>query len=385
MFKKINLQDFPEDKIYVLLDADIRKNLIFGALKRLKCSNFYTLSQQLNNLSEKYKINSKFNGGDIKYWILGKRKDARTNITHPKYMPLWMVIMLMKINSLTLDKLRNKIIAYRSGGSGGIIHSPKLPIDVTPELESIVIHLFCDGQAGNHTPAYFQKSKLNRSAFIKKLKNCFGDFNENVTEDKIQVRFPKAITDILTKYYDINSYFSKKARIPRAMLNRKNTMNKLACLTAFIVDEGYIRDVVSMCSINKTLLSQIRHMAESCCYICNPLRFEKQAGIHVFTISNKSLSKLNTDLLQLYKQFPTCGLHSKQDNFDYLVKRVSQGHFRKNTPLAVKLKRDLRGGLKTTTQLAKANFCSHAAINSALKQLGDRKNLGNNTTEKTVR
>ncbi len=69
----ISISNFPRDKIYVLLDKDYRKKLITNSMNKLACKNYFELSLWINKI-----LKTKFNGGDIKHWIEGKRLDKRT-------------------------------------------------------------------------------------------------------------------------------------------------------------------------------------------------------------------------------------------------------------------------------------------------------------------
>jgi len=309
MINKIHFWQFPKKEIYILLDKKFRRLLINNSKTNTNSKNYYQLSLILNKKSQKYDIQTKFNGGDIKRWIIGENKDFRTDKIHPKYIPLWCVIELSKIAKLELKRIEEHIIGYRSGTRGKIINNPKLPILVTPEFDSIIIHLFGDGYVNNKimTPSYCQKNEEDRILFIKKLTNTFGSFEGNLQEGKV-FRFPKAITRILSRYYNISSYMSKDAIIPFDILN-KNKNHKLACILAFILDEGGIRDIISCFSINKNLLSQIRSLFQDCGYKCNIIRYYN--GCYCFTMKNNSVNKLYKDINKLKTLYPTCNLGTK--------------------------------------------------------------------------
>ncbi|MBS3092808.1 hypothetical protein J4466_05315 [Candidatus Pacearchaeota archaeon] len=254
---------------------------------------------------------------------LGERLDKRTAKIHPKFMPLSLLFQLIKIAKRKIDDLEANILAYRSGGRGLVIDKPNIPIKVTPELDSIVIHLFADGAAGEFTPSYTQKNKETLDNFIRKLENCFGNFKKSIyfTQGKYQVKFPKAITDILSKYYSIKSYNSYKSKIPEAILKRKESKFKLACIIAFIVDEGNIRDVISLYSANKGLLNGIKNLTIDCNYICSKISFNKKSGNYSFTISTYNLERFYQDIKGLSKEFPTCNLSFKEKEVVFILNR----------------------------------------------------------------
>lgn len=309
MADKIHFWQFPKKEIYILLDKKFRRLLIKKSMKNTSSKNYYQLSLIINKQSRNYNLQTKFNGGDIKRWLIGTNIDTRTNITHPKFIPLWTIIELGKLAKLKLEKIEKNIISYRSGGQGKIIYNPKLPIRITPEADSIIIHLFADGYVKNEneTPSYCQYKEVDRRLFISKLNNTFGSFQGNFSKNK-NFRFPKAITQIISHHYNIRTYMSKEAIIPKKILN-KNNPHKLACITAFIIDEGNIQDCICCFSINKKLLSQIRYLFQSCNYECNPLRYG--SGRHWFSMKNKYINKFYEDLMELQKAHPTCSLGSK--------------------------------------------------------------------------
>jgi|GEM_PF-2651035 len=316
--KFIKISNFPQERIYVLLSEKYRKFLIEKSMKKLTCKNYFELSLWINKT-----FKTKFNGGDVKYWIEGKRGDKRTNKIHPKFMPLWLVQRLSKLNKEKIEGIQRNVISYRSGGSGLIINSPKLPIKVTPELDSIVIHLLGDGAAGDFTPSYTQKNKQPFDNFIEKLENCFGNFQKSIyfTQGKHQIKFPKAITDIISKHYSIISYRSHDSKIPNAILNRRDTKYKLACIASFIVDEGNIRDIIVLYSSNRILLSQIRQLVLDCGYNCTKIKLNKKANSYMFGLRNKDIEKFYNDLIKLSKEFSTCNLSFKDKDAKFILER----------------------------------------------------------------
>ncbi|MBU3896472.1 MAG: winged helix-turn-helix domain-containing protein [Nanoarchaeota archaeon] len=375
---KITINAFPKTKIYVSLKEEFKKHLIDFSIRKLKLKNYYELALWINKKSEKYNINSKFNGGDVKYWLKGKKRDMRTNIMHPKFMPLWVICELKKLNRISIKQTHKNIISYRSGGKGKIVSTPKLPVEITPELESIIIHLFADGSAGDFTPSYDQKDNKCANYFISRLKNCFGNFEVKIYKSKnkssAQYRFPKAITDIISEYYNIASYHSKKAIIPEKILRGKSKMNKLACVVAFISDEGNIRDVITLNSSNKIMLSQIKKLAENCLYICNPIRLNKSCKCYYFTISNKSINKFYKDIKKLYKLFPNCTLGTQYKKLEKLMKSRTSIKIRKTDVIYNNILGIIERNPSNAIQIANRLDYSYSSIRQHLKAM-QKKNL----------
>jgi len=365
----INFFNFPNNT-YFILDEKYRRELFKKCMRKLGCKNYYELSLWINRKSKK-----KFNGGDVKYWIEGARIDKRTGKKHPKFMPLWLGIKLIKLANDKLTILDEKVIAYRSGGRGMIINAPILPIKVTSELDSIVIHLFGDGSAGEYTPSYTQKRKEALDNFIRKLKNCFGKFQKSVyfTQGKCQVKFPKVITDIISKYYSIESYKTYRSTIPQKILNGRNKQNKLACLISFVVDEGQIRDVICLYNSNNTLLSQIRELILNCNYKCSNIKVNKKAKCYYFTLSNKSLKKFFDDSEKLRKKFPTCNFSFKENNLRFILDRRKKKNPRSKIITDKTILNVLKSGGFTATQISMLTQYAHCTITHHLKELFERK------------
>ena len=371
--KFISVSDFPPSKIYILLDKNYRKFLIEKSMIKLNCKNYFELSLKINEM-----LKSKFNGGDINYWLQGERLDKRTGKIHPKFMPLTLVLKLIKLNKEKIESLNKNTISYRSGGRGLVVSKLVLPIKVTPELDSIVIHLFGDGSAGEFTPSYTQKNKEGVDNFIKKLENCFGFFEKSVyfTQGKYQVKFPKAITDILSYYYQIKSYKSYESEIPVIILKRKDNLYKIACIAAFLVDEAQVRDVVLFYSANKILIRGIKRLVKDCNYKSSEVKFNKKAREYYFCLSNKNIEKFYKDLKNLSTRFNTCNLSFKDKDVEFIIKRrkiINPKDSKVTNEIITKLLE--KEGTLTAQNISKLSNYAHCTVIHHLKDLYDKKTV----------
>ncbi|MDP6642390.1 MAG: hypothetical protein QGF74_03355, partial [Candidatus Nanoarchaeia archaeon] len=84
---KIHFWEFPRKEIYILINKKTRKLLIENSLINTNSNNYYEFSLIINEKSKKYGLKTKFNGGDIKRWLIGRYKDTRTGKIHPKFIP----------------------------------------------------------------------------------------------------------------------------------------------------------------------------------------------------------------------------------------------------------------------------------------------------------
>lgn len=373
-YQKIHLKDFPAVKTYLLINKNLRKSILEEAIINQKCENYNQLAKIINKKSLAYYRNSSgFSAGDISLWLSGSRQDSRTGKIHPKCMPLWVLLELVKLSNCNIHDVERNVLLYRSGGKGKPIYSPKLPLLVTPEFESVVIHFFSDGYAGTGiTPSYCQYNKEAREMFIQKLKNCFGSFDEVFYEKDKIVRFPMIITDIMTKYYNIQSYHSFKASIPPIMFNRSK-LHRLALVVAFIQDEGNIRELILFTSVNLTFLSQIKILTESCGYSCNKIKFDKAGRVYRFTMSNKDIVKFAKDLSILTKLFPTCDLFWKNKYLSGILNRKS---WRNYINLESRIIATLQNKKLSIKDIALEVGCSYTMVRKRIKQLYLNRGVG---------
>lgn len=368
-YQIININDFPLTKIYILLNEGMRERLIEHSKYSLKFNKNYDLALWLNKRSLEYELNTKYNGGDIQRWILGSNIDTRTNINHPKYMPLWVISELSKISGISPHEICENVLSYRSSGNGNIIANPKLPIKVTPEFESIIFHMFGDGYVGKGTPSYSQKNNLAQRSFILKIKNCFGDFTEKTYNKKnkkiTQIRFPKAITDILTHFYKIKSYNSNKIRIPSKVYISPR-LNKIACIISYILDEGNIRDVISIASKNCEFLKDLKKFIESSGYKCKEVRTLKDNTCYL-NLSNSSIEQLYEDYKKLIKDFPSCSLANKHHSLVCLALRRKNKSRKKD--MDINILNLLKDKKLTVKQISQKLGVSYSAIRLRIKRL----------------
>ena len=248
-----------------------------------------------------------------------------------KKLPIDFVIRLVKFAesnvlcfNLTINELQDKIISYQAYHGKYIKPefqgARKLPIQVTPEFESIVYHLMGDGHvkaigSGECT----QLSDEGRKNFLNKLYNVFGYFE--ITEKSFsdgRVIIPRVIIDIICRYYNLN-YDSFNWNTSKLPLNiSSNADFKIAGLSAFIVDEGHINNRgIEIYSGNRQLLSEIRTLAVDLGLDCSDLKAKKPNGnskeSYRFRIRKESSKEFLKMVANLKKNYQYCGLAQKEN------------------------------------------------------------------------
>jgi|TARA_Y100000310_G_scaffold18735_2_gene18360 hypothetical protein len=329
-YRTIHIWDFPANYTFVRVKESFRRQLIEKAIN--KFGNEPKLVAYISNRSTFYKIKRDLSRGMFYNWAKGYRISKGNNIT--ANMPLWVVIEISRIlsdsnslNNENMVELERNIEYYCSSGPASRVYNPKLPILVTPELISLVFHFFGDGHMSTRPQvmsSYRQMNKIGLDNFHNKLKNCFGSFKISKGQMKDgKLHVPKIITETLKKYFNIDKSNWHDARIPDSIKGMSKN-HLLAGLTAFIIDEGNVAEIIEIYSKNYNLLNDIRKVALKCGYDCKDIRKKFRYGVfdsYRFLISSNSYLRLNNDILELEREFPLCGLAHKTKRFNIMVKR----------------------------------------------------------------
>jgi len=320
-YKEIHIWHFPPTLTFVALDEKFRSDFFKKLIKN--SGSQQTLVDDINKWSLKYGIKRSYTRLALYGWIKGNKLDNGKIKT--VNLPLWLLIesskKLSKVNSsknLIMLEIENNIKSYSIFGNSNPITKPKFPLYLTPEMVSVIFHFVGDGHIGRKgvSSSYRQMNKEALTNFLIKLKNIFGDFDYSKNEFKNgKLVIPKIITEFYKYYFDLPNTNTFKAYIP---LNIKSLKKEflVAGLVSFIIDDGYIGDVVTFYSKNRRLLEDLKGVASTCGYICYPIREKFSKGkvdIYRFNISIKSFQKFHRDIDELLILFPTCSLVHKQE------------------------------------------------------------------------
>ena len=222
--KPINLSDFPNDT-YIFLKPEKRNEICrkleekYGYLTRCRKIvniNFYS-----------------FRDGDWKK----KGKQIRC------YISLQHLKKICDLLNIRVNDLHSHIEEIKTSSRSGVIKSPKLPLEVTPEMFAVLSHLISDGYGGEKgRSVYVNINKEARENFISKLNASFGDvywsWNPNHPE---YVCISKLVPKVLKKYFKIKDLRSRKSKITE-LIRTAPKEHIIEFLKAIIIDEGRIAD-----------------------------------------------------------------------------------------------------------------------------------------------
>lgn len=337
-YPEIHIWDFPPTKTYLRIN-EYRIELLNQFIKKIgthkKAGEF--LSQQSKNYGKPTTCGT----GAIIIWSKGKRYSGNGL----RYIPLSAAIEISKVlsNSGEIDNpIMRKIeenIEYILGRANGTKVYTKFPLQMTPELVSIIFHFCGDGFLADNPQSSSSYKQVNRQGlmnFAQKLQNSFGQFRlDEGTLNDYKVLIPRVISDFYRHYFKIDNLRWDVARIPSTVKNLSKE-HLLAGLTSFIVDEGHIGDSIEIYSANQFLLSDIEEIIKNLGYSSNGIHAKprKNGCDYRIYISCKSAVRFNEDIQKLKKTFPTCDLVHKQSKLRDIVQSQTRTYVRKGNGVA---------------------------------------------------
>lgn len=277
-------------------------------------------------------------------------------------IPLWVLCELGRRRGWSLDHLEKEIIAI-SFKKGQEILAPNLPIVIDPVFDSILVHFYGDGNPSNCR--FTQLNKERRKLFARKVEHVFGRLLSKKTD--YGVNLPKLVFELYRWKYKIDF---QKRRVPD-QIYRKNWKHKLACIEAFLLDEGTIdSNSISLRNTDPLFLSDIRRLCTAIGYKCSKIskmghRVNKE--VLGFYILSESVPHLYKDVTALEKESPVLHLGVKQLHLKHLVEILtSHGkRYSLNRLILSALERNPR----TISQLSLVVKARHSVVLKAIKRL----------------
>lgn len=302
------------------------KKIDLSQKRVIKTKTLISLFKEIRYIYKGNRILSKIvniNQGTLRHYL---------NNNKIKRIPSNLILKLFKIIegeiicfSFSLEELENKIISYKTYHGKEIyptyLGKRKLPLNITPEFESILYHLFGDGYVSKiGSGEYTQLNNISKNNFLKKLYNSFGYFK--IARDgfnKGRVYINRTIINIIKGYYKFNveDFLWYKSKLPN-IISTRDKYFKLAGIVAFIVDEAYIgKSNITIHSSNKILLSQIRELLLEINIQCSNIALKKGMDrtreSYRFNVLKEGVRKLFIEVNILKSKYPTCNFSQKED------------------------------------------------------------------------
>ncbi len=366
----IHLWNLDQRKIFVTLAQDTVKHL-FERCKNV-CGNANRTYSALFEAAKRQNIQIRQSNGNM--------HEAIVNQT--RAIPLWTLIEMTKIASASSDNdnaamkaIEREVQEIKVSGRGARIRM-RFPIQITPEFTAIMAHFLGDGTLGVKytTASYCQKNELGRAQFVGKLNSVFGTFKVNKKAYKnFHVMVPKSIADIIREHYQAERAGTLTKRLP-PKIHQEPTENRLAALTAFLVDEGSIGDSIEISLANQKLLEDIRQIATGlgcqCSKIGERTGHNSENPLYRFRISLREAKRLLKDIRTLSITHPLCNLANKQPILEFIVQRQCR-QLRKSSHGETKEKiKELRAkGIKKVCQIKEHLNLSGSTISEHLRAM----------------
>jgi len=284
-------------------------------------------------IKEKYKTKRNIHKELIKYYkIPFSVFRSRTKKSYKYFPDLEILTNLCKLLGISLTKLQENVVSYKTRRGHNYIEKPILPVIITPIFDMLIAHFIGDGYVINPKRGrkpyfgYRQYRKEYMDLFIKKIESVFGKINykSNYFKNTNQLYFPTVCSDLMFNLYrlNVNSFKSEITRIPPEILN-KDEKYKLAFLIGIIIDEGHIDSSNIIIRMkNRPLIKEIDKICKNLKYITT-VKEEKQEYGCVYILS-KSLNKLYQDYLALLEEYPEVNLGFKGEKILEFINRINK-------------------------------------------------------------
>lgn len=258
--RKFHIDQFPQDRIFVLFDENYHKELFTMIRKKY---GFVKLNKLF--------FNRKLNYSTYKRWRRGKT--ILKNRVKINFIPLWFVIKLFKFFSeeiYSIKEMEKHIVAYKGPSTSTPIRNPNLPLVEDERLIRIVTHILCDGYvgggAGTGSPQgksssgyrNFELSLLNQ--FQRDL-SVFGEIESSKNYKKGYILFPNAIRYIFEEIYNID-FGTFSGRLPKDFWNLDKKLVR-EVIKAFGDDESHVYDEhIDFYSVNRNFLLDLKSLIQ---------------------------------------------------------------------------------------------------------------------------
>jgi hypothetical protein len=379
--KQFHIWNFHPTKTFIRLEDNFRKTLFDRVQVAI---GFGKSADLLNQKSAKYKIGRKYSKSHFYAWRDGFKLDREKRKS--VHVPLWVLMELSKslaksdqTDNEIMKRVEKNVISYSGRGKARSVLRPKLPVNLTPELVSIIFHICGDGHIGGTGPAHYaQINEVGLRNFYAKLNNCFGDAGKLKVE-WLRCFIPEVIVDFYRHCFGLNKSRWHNARIPESV-KRLPEPYLVAGLVAFIIDEGHIGgDIIEIYSGNRNLLNDIKEISRKLKYRCwgpkRKFRYGKPDSWRLY-ISVKDAMKLHKDIIGVSKQYPTCTLAHKTAVLEAIVARKERKITKTKDGISQKeILALLSTGPKTVSQLAAELKIGHSSMREHLYKLEKRKEV----------
>lgn len=199
------------------------------------------------------------------------------------------------------------------------IKNVHLPIRCDPVFASLFINLLGDG--GLHkrsgTGCFHYGESESYQLIQEKILHILGETPYQKGEF-----VPRVLVFLMMKYFNAKNIATKQNIFPKKLFNA-DKFTKLACLIAFINDEGTTTTSnIPICSSNYKLLNGVRDLSQSLGYKVSKISCRKDKDVYLFRIN--SIRVFNRDYKELVKRYPQVRLINRKERPLRILDLISQ-------------------------------------------------------------
>ena len=217
-------------------------------------------------ITKKIKTKSKnFNKFRIK---IGLGREIYQSLVYRKQgISVKALVKILQELDIPLKNASKEIIAI---GRYKCAQNLKFPISVTPQWAELLAHAFFDGYADKYIMKYSNYDANTRKEFVDLVRNIFDEkVRINCPKSYLRdINLPSIVPRLLTKFFNVQTFYSKKCRIPTQIFQLTKSDKKFGYyfLKGAFIDEGSITggqiwivrgignkfladDIVKLCSI----------------------------------------------------------------------------------------------------------------------------------------
>ncbi|MFH1229289.1 MAG: winged helix-turn-helix domain-containing protein [Candidatus Aenigmatarchaeota archaeon] len=253
------------------------------------------------------------------------------NASYKHFRSLGVIVKLCELSGISLEELEKNIIQYRTSGGRVTITNPKLPIEINPIFDMLIIHLMADGcciKFKNKSTIYYfyrQYNEFFRNIFIKKAEAVFGNllYQRNYFDKTKGVYLPEVITLVLLNQYNLtpDDFLTEKARLPTSFFSKEDEF-LLSYFLAFIIDEGNI-DSSGICIRlkNRGLILDIQEVVKRMGYESAVSRDKEMWVLYLRVDATRAIYRRYIKLKEVYGEI---SLGGKEEKLRFIIDRESK-------------------------------------------------------------
>ena len=260
------------------------------------------------------------------------------------------------------------------------IKNVHFPIRCDPIFASLFINLLGDGglHKRNGTGCFHYGESESYQLIQEKISHILGETPYQKGEF-----VPRVLVFLMMKYFNTKNIATKQSIFPRKLLNT-DKFTKLACLTAFINDEGTpTTTFIQIYSSNYNLLTGVRDLSQSLGYKVSKISRKKDDGTYLFRIN--SVNNFFDDYKKLIKKYPEARLISRKERILRILDLIPSRPKRSRKETFDLIIENLKNRERNIYDLCEVTQMTQSGVHKYLKELITSKKIKRKPSDSKTR